>query len=193
MSDEAWKAIEGLDGFYEVSNLGRVRSKDRLVQRKDGRIRKVPGKILKTSNGTAGHRLISVGARPNRITAQVHRLVIFAFVGPEPFEGAEVRHLNGIPDDNRLENLKWGTRSENLRDMALHGTNYQLNKTECPRGHPLALPNLTPSALKRGQRTCLACQRAHSRIFDNPDAGLDFKAVADSYYQRIVNSKKVAS
>ena len=47
-------------------------------------------------------------------TYKVHRLVCEAFHGPAPFEGAVVMHLNEIPDDNRAENLRWGTQRENL-------------------------------------------------------------------------------
>jgi hypothetical protein len=51
----------------------------------------------------------------------VHSLVLLAFVGPCP-DGMEARHLNGTPDDNRLENLCWGTPSENAADKLRHGT-----------------------------------------------------------------------
>jgi hypothetical protein len=51
----------------------------------------------------------------------VHTLVLLAFIGPRP-KGLECRHLNGDPTDNRLVNLRWGTRSENEADKARHGT-----------------------------------------------------------------------
>lgn len=51
----------------------------------------------------------------------VHRLVLEAFVGPCP-PGLECRHLNGNPTDNRLENLAWGTHTENMADRTRHGT-----------------------------------------------------------------------
>lgn len=52
---------------------------------------------------------------------KVHRLVLETYVGPCP-KGMECRHLNGNPADNRLENLQWGTRSENQQDSVKHGT-----------------------------------------------------------------------
>lgn len=55
------------------------------------------------------------------ISRLIHHLVLETFVGPCP-PGMECRHLNGNPKDNRLENLKWGTRSENQRDSIKHGT-----------------------------------------------------------------------
>ena len=51
---------------------------------------------------------------------KVHRLVMEAFVGPCP-DGMECRHLNGNSRDNRLENLKWGTKAENIEDTLRHG------------------------------------------------------------------------
>ncbi len=51
----------------------------------------------------------------------VHQLVLEAFVGPCP-SGLECRHLDGNPDNNQLENLRWGTRLENMADKKLHGT-----------------------------------------------------------------------
>ena len=56
-----------------------------------------------------------------RFPCKVHRLVLETYIGPCP-RGMECRHLNGNPSDNRLENLKWGTRSENMQDAVRHGT-----------------------------------------------------------------------
>lgn len=58
---------------------------------------------------------------PKNHVRYVHRLVLELFVGPCP-EGLEARHLNGIPFDNRVENLCWGTRLENVADRERHGT-----------------------------------------------------------------------
>lgn len=51
----------------------------------------------------------------------VHQLVLLAFIGPPPI-GQEVRHLNGVASDNRLENLAYGTKKENVDDSRRHGT-----------------------------------------------------------------------
>jgi hypothetical protein len=51
----------------------------------------------------------------------VHKLVLLAFVGPNPPK-YECLHANGDPADNRLVNLRWGTRSENIQDAVRHGT-----------------------------------------------------------------------
>jgi hypothetical protein len=107
---EEWKAIEG-SPYYEVSNKGRVRSHDRLI---NGRIYK--GKMLKGNiNSPSGHLMVNMAGRREYI----HRLVLESFVGECP-PGLECRHLNGRATDNRLENLAWGTALENHEDRRVH-------------------------------------------------------------------------
>ncbi len=126
MAEEIWKAIFGFEGGYEVSDLGRVRSIDRamLYLRRDqysGKIitvtRQHKGKLLAPSTAPSGHLSVVLGRNNTR---QVHSLVLETFIGPCP-EGKEALHGNGNPADNRLSNLRWGTRSENLHDAVAHG------------------------------------------------------------------------
>ena len=77
--------------------------------------------------GDAWRRLDGVNHRGYRVVhltgdklAYIHRLVLEAFVGPQP-NGMECRHLNGARDDNRLSNLAWGTYAENNADRLRHG------------------------------------------------------------------------
>ncbi len=122
---EVWKDVPGYEGSYQVSSLGRVRSLDRLLSipgytaswkglpphERCARIQPVKGKMLRPGRRSSGHVTVALG-RGN--SQQVHALVLLAFVGPRP-EGQEVLHLNHDPTDNRLENLRYGTRSENLK------------------------------------------------------------------------------
>jgi hypothetical protein len=69
-----------------------------------------------------GHLLVALAKPPRKPSKQlVHRLVLAAFVGPCP-SAHECCHRNGNPSDNRLENLYWGTRSQNMADSKRHGT-----------------------------------------------------------------------
>lgn len=122
--EEEWRPIPGHDG-YEASSLGRVRS---------------PRRVLKPwgSNNKIGH--LKVGLDGGK-RMWVHRAVLLAFVGPCP-PGLEVRHLNGEPTDNRVENLRYGTHAENMQDMAAHGRGNRAGRpgprnhqTVCRRGH----------------------------------------------------------
>ena len=70
-----------------------------------------------------------------RYTRLVHRLVLETYVGPRP-DGMECRHLNGNSIDNRLKNLKWGTRSENTYDSVRHGTHSRAMLGKFGENHP---------------------------------------------------------
>jgi hypothetical protein len=105
---EVWKLVPEYDGKYEISDQGRVRSFQRDPQ----------GRILRPSRMPGGHLSVALGRGNSQC---VHKLVLLAFVGVAP-DKHECRHLNGDPADNRLENLCWGTRSENIKDAVRHGT-----------------------------------------------------------------------
>jgi hypothetical protein len=120
----------------------------------------------------------------------IYRLALEAFIGPCP-PGMEGCHNNGDAADDRLENLRWDTKSSNARDSVWHGTHDRAKRTHCPNGHRLAPPNLMSAASKGGRRQCLACNRAHSyanwsrRVHG---IALDHKALADDYYSRIMQA-----
>lgn len=154
---EKWRAVPGFEGRYEVSTLGRVRSLDRF----DSIGRRVTGRIMKPTTDRDGYANVDLRNGYGRRSAQVHRLVLEAFVGPCPAK-MQCCHGNGNPADNRLVNLRWGTSKENMRDRSLHGRHYQMKKSHCPRGHKLAPGNLMPGSLKRGWRSCLSCNREHA-------------------------------
>jgi hypothetical protein len=124
---EVWKDIPGYEGRYQVSDLGRVRSLDhrvRLVSQGVETTRLSPGKILRPGPSPTGHLSVSLGKGNSK---GVHTLVLLAFVGPRP-EGQESLHLNHTPADNRLVNLRYGTRSENvLMDYETGGRVADLN------------------------------------------------------------------
>lgn len=116
---ERWLDIPGYEGAYQVSDLGRVRSLDRVVNYCDGRRRHFSGKVLSPKTLNGGHLTVRL---PQKEGALVHRLVLTAFEGPCP-QDFEARHLNGNPSDNRLENLSWGSRASNNVDRSRHGSN----------------------------------------------------------------------
>jgi len=105
--NEIWKDIPRWEGIYQVSNLGQVKRIAGGPGATSGRIRK-PFKV----NGD--YLMVKLGSINRQIEHRVvHRLVVFHFYDLCP-EGKETNHKNGIRTDNRLENLEWVTRSENL-------------------------------------------------------------------------------
>jgi hypothetical protein len=121
---EIWKPAVGYEGYYEVSNMGRVRSLDRVIEQAGrwGLIkRKMRGRERRLKIGLHGYPVVNLSMGGRCTTRRVHRLVLEAFVGPCP-DGMECRHLDGIPENNLLGNLRWGTRAENQEDIARHGT-----------------------------------------------------------------------
>lgn len=103
---ERWKDIPGLEGYYQTSDLGRVRSITRSIERRDGKRKVFQGRVLSASSAGGSSRYLcvtlSVGNRQAR--PYVHQLIALAFIGDAP-QGYEVHHVNGIPTDNRPCNL----------------------------------------------------------------------------------------
>lgn len=112
---EVWKDIPGYEGRYQASNLGRIRSLDRRVSIGNGATRLMRGRVLRPAGQkTDPHLRVVLGhGAPG---ALVHRLVALTFLGSCP-EGQEVRHLDGNPLNNRVDNLAYGTRTENILDV----------------------------------------------------------------------------
>lgn len=141
--NEEWRAVPGFEGLYEVSDLGRVRSLDRVVicsgPAKGRYASKKPGRVLRPGPTGSGHLSVSLGRYAG--SRLVHHLVAEAFIGSRP-PGKELRHLNGHANDNRLLNLAYGTRSQNIRDKKWH--------PHRPSGFVLRLPEIR--AIKKGLR-----------------------------------------
>lgn len=118
---EVWRDVVGLGGHYSVSNIGRVRSNARTKIRSNGSPIPTPTRIIKARDHN-GYSMVSM-TRADGVCLHkfVHRLVMAAFVGPIP-DGMEVCHGDGTRSNNRLHNLRYGTRSDNVQDALKHGT-----------------------------------------------------------------------
>lgn len=152
---ERWLPIPGYAGAYEVSDQGRVRSLPQTTS--DGR--RLKAKILKGRPQRSGHLSVNLTADGVNRNARVHRLVLLAFIGSAP-AGMHALHLDGNPTNNRLDNLRWGTPSQNSLDAVAHGVHPQARKTHCKKGHAFTAENTRFEA--RGGRACRACDRARN-------------------------------
>lgn len=106
--EEIWKDVEGYEGFYQVSNMGRVRSIERRLN--DGRI--YGGRILEQKQVRNGYMQVHVSKDNKGKYLSVHRLVARAFV-PGFVEGADVNHKDEDKTNNRVDNLEWCSHSYN--------------------------------------------------------------------------------
>ncbi len=118
--NEEWRDIPGYEGYYQVSNLGRVKSLPRIVPMSDGRMYTCRERFLKTSfTGFYCHVVLSQSGR--EATLLMHRLVLESFVGLCP-DGMECCHEDGDTKNNHLDNRRWDTRQSNSDDKYEHGT-----------------------------------------------------------------------
>jgi len=110
--EEIWKDIAGFEGYYQVSNLGRVKSLSRELNVKNG-IRKTKERIIANTNNGTGYLICSLSKKNKRKSILTHRLVATAFI--ENFDILkEVNHKDGNKKNNSLCNLEWVTRQENI-------------------------------------------------------------------------------
>lgn len=168
--DTVWRPVVGMEGRYEVSSRGDVRSV---------RTRKIRA-LTVSDKGYYTLKLPRLTPGRTWKTYKVHILVLEAFTGPRP-DGLIARHLNDVKLDNRAENLVWGTYSENHYDAVRNGirkplapavirwdslepmtapqpvssTHRNARETHCPKGHPYSGLNLLVD--KRGHRYCRIC------------------------------------
>jgi len=119
MAAENWRSVPGYEGLYEVSDLGRIRSLDRMVRCCSKEyFRK--GRVLKPQPQKSGHLHVMFCRDGVKDQQMVHSVVAAAFLGPRP-EGLEVRHLDGVAANNRSGNLRYGTHQQNCVDAYDHG------------------------------------------------------------------------
>lgn len=117
---EIWAPVPEYEGLYEVSDLGRVR-------------RKKSGRYLRYFSGRERRPRVDLSKNCARQKFYVYDLVLTSFVGPRP-EGCFALHWNDDPWDNRLSNLRWGTRSMNAKD-------HERNKNRRPSYEELVRPD----------------------------------------------------
>lgn len=109
-SEVEYRPVVGFPG-YEIGSDGSMYSTRVGGKRKP----------LKLTIGLVGYRMANLRRDGKTFAVYVHHLVLVAFVGPKP-DGCEALHNDGCRTNNKRENLRWGTRSENVQDALRHGT-----------------------------------------------------------------------
>lgn len=154
--EEIWKDIVGYEGFYQVSNLGRVKSLDRYIEitNKRGTLyrRPIKGRLLSLNNADGDYISVALTKDSIGIFYSVHRLVAQAFI-PNPDNLPQVNHKDENPSNNYADNLEWCT--------AKYNSNYG---TRCEK------LSKTLSGRIRSEEHCRKISETHSGV-NNPMYG----------------------
>lgn len=114
VENEIWKAVPGYEGWYDVSNFGRIRSYHNY-----GNGRRREPRMIRATKDCFGYLQITLCLQAIHEQKKVHQVVASAFL-PKGGVGMQIDHVNGVKTDNRADNLEWVTPKENtLRSVAL--------------------------------------------------------------------------
>lgn len=179
LEEEVWKDIEGFPG-YQVSDFGRVMNKD--------------GLIIHQQKRKKGYVKVELWKDGESYTRDVHRLVAIAFLGIH--EGLDVNHINGKKDDNRLTNLEWCTKSENMQHAMRMGL--YTPKAPEPKRQPIRIietgevfPSITDCAkaidssvinILHSIREDISCHHSVK--------GRHFETISNEEYEKIISMKR---
>lgn len=109
MKKEIWKTINGFNGYYQISNAGRVRSVDRIING-----RKLNSKILSPFITKTGYMQVTLHADNQEKKKYVHRLMMETFCPVDNMENLDIDHIDRNKTNNILENLRWATHKDNM-------------------------------------------------------------------------------
>lgn len=123
---EIWKDVKGYEGFYQVSNKGRVRSLERYIVDKNGHKRFVKERFLKPyerdykKGNMQNRRYVALSKNGKNKNALLYRLMAEAFI-PNPNNLPTVNHKDGNPLNDVLENLEWMSNEDNIKHAFNNG------------------------------------------------------------------------
>ena len=133
MEQEIWKDIKGYEGFYQVSNFGRIRSVDRIVITQDGRNVFYKSKIISETIDRDKYITVKLSKYGTYKSIKLHRLIAQTFMPIDNYKDLEVNHIDFNRTNNKIENLEWVTHSENVHHSSKAG-HYKNNSSGCKNG-----------------------------------------------------------
>ena len=154
LDGEEWRDIEGYEGLYQISNMGRVKSLEKTCNTYNGKgefCRTVKERIRVQSFTHAGYLQVCLSKNGIHKTQRIHRLVAKAFLD-NPLNKETVDHINTIRTDNRACNLKWATQSEQFTDNEISKERMRISRSENGRKTAKERQKLMVEALKRKVR-----------------------------------------
>jgi hypothetical protein len=128
---ETFKDIIGWEGFYQISNLGNVKSLPRFSDNHSGFKKNLKGKILKAQISKTGYYVVDLKHNSKRKTFKLHRLIAIHFI-ENTFNKGFINHINGIKTDNSIGNLEWVSVAENNKHAVIIGlkNDYGVNNSK---------------------------------------------------------------
>lgn len=173
MIDEYWKDVIGYEKYYQVSNLGNVRSLDRKITWKNS-FRNLSGKMQRLIKHKSGYIRVSLNKNGKTKYHNVHRLVAMAFIDNIE-KKQEVNHIDGKKDNNHYENLEWCTRSENVKHAVKTGLVTHLKEN---------------STIMRKKVIQMDLNRNPIRVFDSLSEASKETGVSKTYISQIANGTR---
>ena len=169
---EIWKDIEGDEGLYQISNLGRVKSLGRI----DNNNHKVKERVLKILSDKDGYSLINLYKNGKIKTHRVHRLVAIAFI-ENPNNYPMINHLDENPKNNNMENLQWCTAKQNNN----YG-NHNKKVSSALKGKPKEKQHISKSRKNNPNKRKIICVTT----------GETFEFIADGARKYNINSSDIS-
>ena len=170
---EIWKPIKGYESFYEVSNFGKVRTFNRVVQQKNRTIIYKARELSLNKSGKKYYYVDLVDDMGKRKRFYVHRLVAMMFV-PNPSNKDFVDHKNTICTDNRATNLEWVTRKENNNNpLTIRKMKESANKKE-------KIDKILATKIKN------KCKNAPKKVYQYTESGVfvkEYESIAEAQRQ----------
>lgn len=180
-SEEIWKPIKGYEGFYKVSDYGRIFSVERWVCDTIGRRYLIKGHIMQPQIGSSGYYQICLSKDNKSKTHKVHRLVAEAFI-PNPDNKLYIDHINTIRTDCRACNLRWVTLLENsnnpiTKHHAKHGRKKEVIKREIKRNAITKESSNYPQKLYRYTLSGEFVDEFHSMLDAELSTGIEMSGI----------------